>query len=60
MASIFTIAGSHGFQMCLRCTPTNRLALDAMPGLETAVHDTNFQVSEAAFTTLCHLRRAYG
>ncbi|MBK7895990.1 MAG: HEAT repeat domain-containing protein [Candidatus Promineifilaceae bacterium] len=35
-------------------------ALDAMPALETAVRDTDFQVSEAAFTTLCHLRRAYG
>lgn len=35
-------------------------ALDAMPALETAARDTDFQVSEAAFTTLCHLRRAYG
>ncbi|WP_420631122.1 HEAT repeat domain-containing protein [Candidatus Leptofilum sp.] len=35
-------------------------ALDAMPALETAVRDTDFTVSEAAFTTLCHLRRAYG
>jgi HEAT repeat protein len=35
-------------------------ALDAMPALETAARDTDFLVSEAAFTTLCHLRRAYG
>ena len=35
-------------------------ALDAMPALETAARDADFQVSEAAFTTLCHLRRAYG
>ncbi len=35
-------------------------ALDAMPALETAARDSNFMVSEAAFTTLCHLRRAYG
>ncbi|MCC6602707.1 MAG: HEAT repeat domain-containing protein [Anaerolineae bacterium] len=35
-------------------------ALDAIPALETAVRDTDFRVSEAAFTTLCHLRRAYG
>ncbi len=34
-------------------------ALDAMPALETAVRDSDFLVSEAAFTTLCHLRRAY-
>ena len=34
-------------------------ALDAMPALETAARDSDFQVSEAAFTTLCHLRRAY-
>ena len=35
-------------------------ALDAMPALETAARDSDFMVSEAAFTTLCHLRRAYG
>ena len=35
-------------------------AIDAIPALETAVRDADFQVSEAAFTTLCHLRRAYG
>ncbi|MBK8902720.1 MAG: HEAT repeat domain-containing protein [Anaerolineaceae bacterium] len=35
-------------------------ALDAIPALETAARDTDFRVSEAAFTTLCHLRRAYG
>ncbi len=35
-------------------------ALDAMPALETAARDSDFLVSEAAFTTLCHLRRAYG
>jgi HEAT repeat protein len=35
-------------------------ATDAVPALETAVRDADFQVSEAAFTTLCHLRRAYG
>jgi HEAT repeat protein len=35
-------------------------ALDAMPALETAARDGDFLVSEAAFTTLCHLRRAYG
>ena len=34
-------------------------ALDAMPALETAARDSDFLVSEAAFTTLCHLRRAY-
>ncbi|MCP4416618.1 MAG: NACHT domain-containing protein [Chloroflexi bacterium] len=34
-------------------------ALDAIPALETAVRDSDFLVSEAAFTTLCHLRRAY-
>jgi HEAT repeat protein len=34
-------------------------ALDAMPALETAARDSDFTVSEAAFTTLCHLRRAY-
>lgn len=35
-------------------------ALDAMPALETAARDGDFIVREAAFTTLCHLRRAYG
>lgn len=35
-------------------------ALDAIPALETAARDSDFVVSEAAFTTLCHLRRAYG
>jgi HEAT repeat protein len=35
-------------------------ALDAIPALETAARDADFMVSEAAFTTLCHLRRAYG
>ena len=35
-------------------------ALDAIPALETAARDSDFTVSEAAFTTLCHLRRAYG
>lgn len=35
-------------------------ALDAMPALETAARDSDVLVSEAAFTTLCHLRRAYG
>lgn len=35
-------------------------ALDAIPALETAARDSDFLVSEAAFTTLCHLRRAYG
>ena len=48
----------------LRAAAANLLshlpALDAMPALETAVRDSDFQVSEAAFTTLCHLRRAYG
>jgi len=34
-------------------------ALDAMPALETAARDSNALVNEAAFTTLCHLRRAY-
>ncbi|MCA9945963.1 MAG: HEAT repeat domain-containing protein [Anaerolineales bacterium] len=34
-------------------------ALDAIPALETAARDGDFMVSEAAFTTLCHLRRAY-
>jgi HEAT repeat protein len=34
-------------------------AWDALPALETAVRDANRQVSEAAFTTLCLLRRAY-
>lgn len=47
----------------LRASAANLLshlpALDAMPALETAVRDTDFMVSEAAFTTLCHLRRAY-
>ncbi|MCB8979182.1 MAG: HEAT repeat domain-containing protein [Ardenticatenaceae bacterium] len=48
----------------LRASAANLLshlpALDAIPALETAVRDTDFRVSEAAFTTLCHLRRAYG
>ena len=48
----------------LRASAANLLshlpALDAMPALETAARDSDFQVSEAAFTTLCHLRRAYG
>jgi HEAT repeat protein len=35
-------------------------ALEAMPALETAARDSDFMVGEAAFTTLCHLRRAYG
>lgn len=35
-------------------------ALDGIPALETAARDANMLVSEAAFTTLCHLRRAYG
>ncbi len=35
-------------------------ALDAIPALETAARDSDFMVSESAFTTLCHLRRAYG
>ncbi|VAW35599.1 hypothetical protein MNBD_CHLOROFLEXI01-3338 [hydrothermal vent metagenome] len=39
---------------------THLPALDAIPALETAVRDSDFLVSEAAFTTLCHLRRAYG
>jgi len=34
-------------------------AWDALPALETAVRDANKQVSEAAFTTLCLLRRAF-
>lgn len=34
-------------------------AWDALPALETAVRDGNKQVSEAAFTTLCLLRRAF-
>lgn len=48
----------------LRASAANLLshlpALDAMPALETAARDADFTVSEAAFTTLCHLRRAYG
>lgn len=47
----------------LRASAANLLthlpALDALPALETAARDADFQVSEAAFTTLCHLRRAY-
>lgn len=47
----------------LRAAAANLLshlpALDAIPALETAARDSDFLVSEAAFTTLCHLRRAY-
>jgi HEAT repeat protein len=32
---------------------------DALPALETAVRDPDKQVSEAAFITLCQIRRAY-
>jgi HEAT repeat protein len=34
-------------------------AYDVVPALETAVRDDNKQVSEAAFSTLCTVRRAY-
>jgi len=35
-------------------------AKDVLPALETAVRDTEKQVSEAAFTALCQLQRGYG
>jgi HEAT repeat protein len=47
-------------QRALAATSLGQLAkVAALPALETAVRDSDKQVSEAAYTTMCLIRRAY-
>jgi HEAT repeat protein len=59
LMQVLSDATQPALRMAAAATISQLPAHDVLPALETAVHNDDKQVSEAAFTTLCAVRHAY-